>query len=182
MKRALANIGCLCMSITVVVPAQAATVVFSGTMSGASEVPLPSPSTGTGSFTAVLDDVGNSLFVDLSFSGLSSNAVAGILHCCAPAGGNGLVLRQFTGFPFATSGTYSTTLFGLTNVDVASIKSGLSYINIHTAALPAGEIRGQLVAAAPGSAPEPDSWLMMIAGLGLAGASMRRRGLAVRFA
>ena len=165
-----------------VAPAPAATVVFSGTMSGANEVPLPVPSTATGSFTAVLDDVEHSLSVDLSFSGLSSNASAGILHCCASAVANGPVLRQFTGFPFATSGTYSGKVFGLTNTEMADIMSGLSYINIHTLALPAGEIRGQLVLAAPGSAPEPGTWLMTIVGLGLTGAAMRRRLLAVRFA
>jgi hypothetical protein len=182
MKRALASLVCLCMTITVVTPAQAVTFVFSGTMSGANEVPLPIASAATGSFTAVLDDVDHSLLVDLSFSGLSSNAAAGILHCCAPTGENGPVLRQFTGFPFATSGTYSGMVFGLTNTDIANIMSGLSYINIHTLALPAGEIRGQLVLSIAGSVPEPGSWLMMIGGFALAGAAMRRHATRVAYA
>lgn len=173
-KRALATIAFLFVTATVTAPASAETFVFSGTMSGLNEAP-PNASTATGSFNAVLDDMANSFFVDLSFAGLSSNASSGNLHCCAPAGANAGSILDFTGFPSATSGTYSRTLYGLTDANVTEIKSGLSYINIRTFALPAGEIRGQLMLSATASVPEPATWAMMLVGFGAIGATMRLR-------
>ena len=172
MKRALATIALL--AATIAAPARAATFTFYATMSGENEAP-PNASTAMGNFTAILDDVANSFFVDLSYSGLSTNASAGILHCCAPAGANAVSILNFTGFPSATSGRYSRTLFGLTEADITSIKSGLSYINIHTFALPQGEIRGQLISSADAPIPEPVTWVMMVAGFGMLGLSLRRK-------
>ena len=57
--------------------------VYEFTLSGASEVPL-NASFATGSGT--LDLTGNSLLLDLTFSGLSTPAVAAHIHWCAPPG------------------------------------------------------------------------------------------------
>ena len=48
--------------------------------------------------------------------------------------------------PAATAGVLSGTidLTTLTAAQVAAIKSGNAYVNIHTAANPGGEIRGQI--------------------------------------
>ncbi|TAJ74365.1 MAG: CHRD domain-containing protein [Phenylobacterium sp.] len=172
MKRALATIALLAAALAGT--AHAATFNFYGTMSGENEAPA-NASAATGDFTAILDDVANSFFVDLSYSGLSTNASIGILHCCAPAGANAVSILNFTGFPSATSGTYSSTLFGLTEADITGIKSGLSYINIHTVALPQGEIRGQLISSAGAAIPEPVTWVMIVVGFGVLGSSLRRK-------
>jgi hypothetical protein len=43
---------------------------------------------------------------------------------------------------------------------------------MHTQFVPGGEIRGFLQAA---PVPEPETWAMMLAGLGVVGAAVRRR-------
>jgi hypothetical protein len=65
--------------------------------------------------------------------------------------------------------------------EVANLLAGDTYINIHTSGFPSGEIRGQLVRqliAQP--IPEPETYALMLAGLGLVGwAASRRRKLGV---
>lgn len=157
-------------------PASAATFVFTGTLSGANEVPA-NTSTATGTFTATLDDVANSISVAITFSGLAANAAAGHIHCCVAVGTNGSVVIPFTGFPATTSGTYSNLFTGISATNVNGIKNGLAYINLHNSVFPGGEIRGQLAAVA---VPEAATWGMMIVGFGLVGGTMRtRRRMAV---
>ena len=160
-------------------PTQAATFVYTGTLSGANEVPA-NASTATGNYTVTLDDVANSLVLSLTFTGLSANASAGHIHCCAPVGANAGVVIPFTGFPAATSGSYSNTFTGISVINVNGIKNGLAYVNVHNALFPGGEIRGQINAAA--AVPEPASWAMMIGGFGLVGGMLRRRRVSPAFA
>jgi hypothetical protein len=56
-----------------------------------------------------------------------------------------------------------------------ALQSHLAYVNIHTALNPSGEIRGQLLQVT--AIPEPETYALMIAGLGLVGwvASRRRK-------
>jgi len=166
----------------------AATFDFSATLSGAFEVPANS-SPGTGSAHVTFDNVAHMLHVQVTFSGLSSTTTASHIHCCGPQSTNLLVATTtptFPGFPLAvTSGTYDqtfdTTLASTYNpafvtahggttasaeADLfAGMVAGLSYLNIHTMALPGGEIRGPLVT------PEPGTLLLL--GAGLAGLAQR---------
>ena len=54
------------------------------------------------------------------------------------------------------------------------LQSGLAYVNVHTAAQPAGAIRGQLVQVAA-IVPEPEAYGMMLVGLALMGVVVGRR-------
>ena len=130
-----------------------------------------------GTVNAVLDDVLDTLSVTLTFTGLTGgNASAAHIHCCVQITANGPVVIPFTGFPSATSGTYSNTFTGISAANIAGIEGGLAYVNIHDAAFPGGEIRGQLVAAVP----EVSTWAMMILGFaGVGFMAYRRRNSAM---
>ena len=65
---------------------------------------------------------------------------AGHFHGPAPAGANAGVVLPFTGSmasPIEGSAT-------LTQAQVDQLKAGLWYVNLHTAAHPGGELRGQV--------------------------------------
>src|SRR2546425_737445 len=94
-------------------PAHAIPVPLSTTLSGANEVP-PIVSPGTGQVRASLDAAANTLFLNVTFSGLLANTSAAHIHCCAPLGTNAAVattVPAFPGFPLGvTAGSYSQTL------------------------------------------------------------------------
>jgi hypothetical protein len=184
-------------ALMLLVPAAyAIPVTFVGNLTGANEVP-PVPSSATGLATVVLDAAAQTLQINATFSGLTSNTNAAHIHCCAPLGTNAGVattVPAFPGFPLGvTSGSFTSAVFdltqptiynpafvtlqgGLTQAEaalIAGILNGTTYLNIHTVNFPGGEIRGQLQAV-----PEPTTLLLVgttMAGLGLAGWKRRRQ-------
>lgn len=163
----------------ILTPAQAAILDFKAVLLGSNEVsPNGSPASGTADL--VLNDATRMLTITETFSDLSSPATAAHIHCCTSPGSAAPVVLPFSGFPAATSGTFthtydlSTLLFpgGLTETSfIAGLEAGLAYVNIHDATFPAGEIRGQLIA----SVPEPSTWAMMILGFAGVGFIVYRR-------
>lgn len=130
---------------------------FAATLASSNETPAPphpNPSA-TGSATYTVN--GTSVSYTLTFSGLSGNAAAGHIHVGNSAEAGGVVV-PFT-LPAATSATITGT-FGPADVKAGAtpsatinagdfdsfllaLRSGDTYTNVHTAANPAGEIRGQ---------------------------------------
>jgi hypothetical protein len=159
MKRFLC-VSAVALGLTLLVqPVVAAILVYHVTLDGSQDQVNTSA---TGFATLTLNDVLKTLAVDLAYSGLTTPATNAHIHCCALPGTAGPVIIPFVP-PFvtgATSGSFSNT-FNLSDLFVADIKSGQSYINIHTSTFPAGEIRGQI-----NPVPEPGTYALL--GLGLA--------------
>lgn len=176
------------------VSAEAAVTVRSGMLSGAQEVPA-NASPGQGFALVTFDDATNLLSVQATFANLIGNTTVAHIHCCAGPGANAGVATptpSFPGFPIGvTFGSYSQS-FDLTQassfnaafitanggtVDSArsafltGFTAGRSYLNLHSSAFPAGELRAQLVA----PVPEPGTWALMLLGFGAIGATLRRR-------
>ncbi len=173
-RQVAASVGTLVLTAAATFPVSAATTstTFVAALSSIGEsVPT---SSATGFATVSFDDVSSSLSVQLSFEGLANNSPFGHIHCCtAVAGtGNGPVALSFERFPALASGAYSAS-FAPANFAalLAGTAAGTAYVNIHTpGTYGSGEIRGFL---AP--IPEPQTYALMLAGLGAVAWASRRR-------
>lgn len=134
----------LLLSFSIHITATANLYPFNATFSGANEVP-PNASTATGSIVGVYNDVTNTIFYTITFSGMSSNTNNAHFHGPAAPGVSAGVLIGHAGFPLGvTSGTYSKSDI-LTNTQETQLLAGLLYSNIHTTTFPGGELRAQIV-------------------------------------
>jgi hypothetical protein len=109
------------------------------TLNGKSETP-PNASTGKGTADIDYDAATKKLSWKLTYSGLSGPATAAHFHGPAEAGKNGGVA---VAIPNATSSPAEGSAT-LTDAQAADLTSGKYYVNVHTAANPGGEIRGQV--------------------------------------
>jgi len=109
------------------------------TLDGKAEVP-PNTSAGTGSADLDYDAATKKLSWKLTYSGLSGPATAAHFHGPAETGKNGGVA---VAIPNATSSPAEGSAT-LTDAQAADLVAGKYYINVHTAANPGGEIRGQV--------------------------------------
>ena len=121
-------------------------IAISAALNGANEVP-PNASTATGILTGSLVSVGGATIFAfaLTTTGLA-NITAAHFHD-GVAGVNGPIVKNIDINPLTgvAVGTWSTTdlLQPLTADLIAKLQSGALYVNVHTATLPGGEIRGQ---------------------------------------
>ena len=121
--------------------AGAATEHFSAALKGASEVP-PTDSKGTGKVSATLDTASKAFSYSVTYSGLTGPATMAHFHGPAAPGANAGVQVPVPGSAVSQNPMKGTTT--LTDSQVADLEAGKWYFNIHTAAHPGGEVRGQV--------------------------------------
>jgi CHRD domain len=116
-------------------------------MNASQEVPAPTGDTAgaRGTFTAAVtkSDTGAAVTWELSFSGLTGNAIAAHIHTGATGSPGPVVLGLCGPCQSPLSGTGN-----LTQAALDAIQSGNAYVNVHTPTNTAGEIRGQLATTA----------------------------------
>lgn len=176
-------------------PALAHEQVYAASLLGSSEIPAAT-TTGNGVATVTVDLDLLTMRVQVTFADLIGNVTAAHIHCCtaSPGAANVGVASQtpsFTGFPTGVkAGSYDNT-FDMTlassynaafitshggtvgsafNALVAGLDSGNAYLNVHTSSFSGGEIRALLV-----PVPEPETYALMLGGLGVLTLTARRR-------
>ena len=120
-------------------PAFAETMNMKADLSGASEVPAVN-TPGKGSLTATYDTASKKLSWKGTVSGLTGEATAAHFHGPAEPGKNAGVLVPAPGVKTGASEGSAT----LTDDQAKALMAGQTYFNIHTAANPQGEVRGQV--------------------------------------
>ena len=129
----------LALGATVAFAAPACAEKMKATLDGKSEVPT-NASAGAGTADIDYDAATKKLSWKLTYSGLSGPATAAHFHGPAEAGKNGGVA---VAIPNATSSPAEGSAT-LTDAQAADLTAGKYYVNVHTAANPGGEIRGQV--------------------------------------
>lgn len=182
-------------ALVAALPAQAHETVYQALLLGTSEIPT-AVTPGTGIATVTMDFDLLTMHLQVTFAGLVGTTTASHIHCCTvtPGAANVGVATQtpsFAGFPLGvTSGVYDHT-FDMSlassynaafitanggtvgsafNALVAGMDSGNAYLNVHTSAFPGGEIRALLT-----PVPEPETYALMLSGLGVLAFAARRR-------
>jgi CHRD domain len=134
----LAFVGCSSTSMSM--PMSNSNVAsFGASLSGASEVP-PNATAGSGTLTATLDKSTSVLKWKLTYSGLTGPATMAHFHGPAMPGTNAGVV-----VPFPSPASPAEGQTTLSAAQVADLMAGKWYTNVHTAANPGGEIRGQVM-------------------------------------
>jgi hypothetical protein len=129
----------LALGITVVLAGPAFAEKMKATLDGKSEVP-PTTSAGKGTADIDYDAATKKLTWKVTYSGLSGPATAGHFHGPAEVGKNASVAVAIPNI--ATSPVEGSAT--LTDAQAADLIAGKYYVNVHTAANPGGEIRGQV--------------------------------------
>lgn len=139
MSKTKIMLATLALGATVALAGPAFAEKMKATLDGKSEVPATT-STGTGTADIDYDAATKKLSWKVTYSGLTGPATAAHFH--GPAGpadkaGVAVAIPNATTSPVEGSAT-------LTDAQAADLTAGKYYVNIHTAANPGGEIRGQV--------------------------------------
>ena len=119
--------------------ARADIVHFAATLTGKDEVPA-NTTAGTGQVTAELETTERALAYRATYQGLTGPATMAHFHGPAAAGANAppvVVVGDNAKLPIGGS-------VRLTEQEMEDLIAGKWYFNVHTAANPGGEIRGQV--------------------------------------
>lgn len=190
---ALAPLAIAAATFLAAAPALAHTVTFVGTFG-----PEAAGATGSGTLSMEYDHDGHTLLINATWAGLSGNTNNAHIHCCTAnpnTGTAGVALAQsglLPGFPLGVKAGSYTRIIDLTQANqysatfvtasggtpaaaearlIDNLTSGKAYFNIHSTTFPGGEIRTFVTVV-----PEPETYALMLGGLGLLALARRRRG------
>jgi CHRD domain len=136
----LRTVVTVCALTLVSLAAQAATIHLKSDLKASAEVP-PKDSAGSGTLTATLNTKTNEFTYHIEFSGLTGPVAAAHFHGPAAEGVNAKPQLPIKGTPITSPIDGKATL---TAEQAKDLLDGKWYFNLHTAANPGGEIRGQI--------------------------------------
>ena len=116
--------------------AQAEMMKFTAELTGTATVP-PTDSAATGTAEVTLDTEAKTVTWVYTHEGLSGDMTAAHIHGPATA-------TEVAGPVIDTTGETMKGSAPITDAQVAELKAGMYYFNVHTEKFPDGEIRGQL--------------------------------------
>ena len=140
MTKTRTTLALLALGAAVVFAGPASAEKMKAMLDGKSENP-PNTSAGKGEADIDYDAATKKLTWKLTYSGLSGPATAAHFHGPAEAGKNAGVA---VAIPNATTSPNEGSAT-LTDAQAADLTAGKYYVNVHTAANPGGEIRGQVM-------------------------------------
>jgi len=141
MQKALCLVGALvaALPLGLATVASGETIKLQAELKGSNEVP-PNTSSGSGRADASFDTDTKVLTYTVTYSGLSGPALGAHFHGPSePAKNAGIAL------PFKSTQSPILGTAPLSETQAADLLAGKWYANIHTAANPGGELRGQMV-------------------------------------
>lgn len=141
MMKAMYLVGAALLGATLfggTVAARAELVKLHGDLKGSNEVP-PNTSTGSGTADATFDTDTKFLTYTITYSGLTGPAMGAHFHGPSEAGKNAGIALPFKSAQSPIQGTAT-----LNDAQAADLLAGKWYANVHTAANPGGELRGQM--------------------------------------
>lgn len=186
----------LTLSALMAVPTASHALVFTfnAALAGFKEVPA-NAATATGTAILDYDDKDTLTLADdtynfaLSVFGLTGVATGFHIHGAGSTTENGPVRVNLANAPFVNFNAGGTLLVGGNTVAAPvalfsngpyvnlslldMLRNGLSYVNVHTTNFGGGEVRGQLIEVSV--VPEPSTYAMFAAGLGVVGLLWRRQ-------
>ncbi|MDU0354687.1 CHRD domain-containing protein [Paraglaciecola aquimarina] len=145
MKIKLLRVFVVVISLAMSLSTQATVISLTSNLDGAqANAGAGSGSMGTGVASMMFDDATNGFSWKISWSGLTGNVTVAHFHGAA-------LFNQNAGvqLPLSVVANSANGNSVLTDEQATDLLAGLWYINIHTDAFPAGEIRGQVSVPAP---------------------------------
>jgi Cu/Zn superoxide dismutase len=142
MKRAILLVATLALAIGVAggtSPASAEKITLKADLKGTNEVP-PNTSPASGKAEATLDTDTKTLTWTVTYADLTGPAMGAHFHGPGEAGKNAGIVLPFKTVQSPIQGTAT-----LTDNQMADLLAGKWYANVHTAANPGGELRGQMM-------------------------------------
>lgn len=141
MKRAVPLLGALIFALPLVLTTavRAEVIKLQAELKGSNEVP-PNTSSGSGKAEAAFDTDTKVLTYTVTYANLTGPALGAHFHGPSEAGKNAGIALPFKSAQSPIQGTAT-----LTETQAADLLAGKWYANIHTAANPGGELRGQMM-------------------------------------